>query len=755
MKRALILLLTTFLFTSSPVLAEFSECPPGETRYRPGGICQSTSPQEPHTKIEDYPLTCIPASSIKYSQTTTNPDSIPSSVVVNLSVDLSQAQLGGFGPDQDTVDISSSDQLAQQYLFNALFDKPVVTDPDTSSPRESFRTYWRLLNSYQQATAKAIYLDYAKPSAINQFLRILPTLDPQVNFFPIISYIINDPQLSLSSTMDLLRTASQVFSLNIDFSEARKALQNDEVHLRRNMNNHTIIYQYKNKEEEISARELASKLPLCLRTTPVCKNYQTKYSHLNSKTKAAYDALLPFNFDNTQGYLVFKNKAIEENLPFLKAINQGINERHTGLIYTLSPGWMQTDIQSQLIKIESGLLLPNTVVGHASKYLCSSTPQELLSYVSSPLTYPSQTELTQPIVFTDLQQTGKKQIDTESSCQGEGQYGYYCSTYTSQESCQESTYNCTWISKPIYEYTYSAEGKGSPLIVLNSPLVTNITNSIVSGATSLYKMLLPHGASEPEKRFIDAPTSDFSASSSQPNSSVSVTTSDGSNTIPIYRESNLAQDSLCLLQNEWLIPEGIQKYSPCSSLVPSPSISGDINCDQNAPAISYPGILKQKDAATLATNWLSGRGHHHVNECYNDVINRSLEAGIHPGFTLLIWLNESNASNYQAFTTPLLDFGINLSDIKNDFDSQITRFLSLPQKYRDHYPFCFDHAHQQGYTDMQTFLHLFHSGHSGDSSDLQACLPNKNSTAYYNGLSNRWYWVAPNLPFPQYPTDMP
>ena len=574
MRHVLLSFLTILLFSVSPVFAATLDCPPGETRYRPGGECERTSPKEPHKIIDDYPLTCIPASSIKYTQTTTDPNTIPSQVIVDLTVDLSQAQLGGFGPSQSTVDFSTPDQLAQQYLFNALFDKP-VSMKDTTPGRESFRTYWRLLTSYQQATAKAIYLDQAKPHLANQIIKLLPKFVVDTNIFPIAKVIIEqvkDPEISFSAVKKIIKAINSLFTLKIDFNEVWTAIQNDEIYLKAQMNNHTITYlNSKDEEATIKAKDLAKKLdklgglyPGCLRTIPVCKNYQKRYLNLDPDTKAAYDALLPFNFDNTQGYLVLRNSVVEENIPFLKAIDQGLNERHTGLMYTLSPSWMQPDIKDQLVQFKSGNLSSSTIINKASSYICSSTPSELLGYFDAPKTYPNSSSLNQSITFDNIEQTKKKQVDTNEYCQGGFYYGYYCSTYTTQLTCQSSPYECTWIIEPIYEYTYTAKGKGDPIIVLNSPLVTNITNSIVSGTTSLWNMLLPSYAQKPEKRLIDAPTSDFTASSSQPNSSVSVITSDGSSTMPIYRESNLAQDSLCLLQNKWLIPEGLQRYSICS-----------------------------------------------------------------------------------------------------------------------------------------------------------------------------------------------
>lgn len=105
---------------------------------------------------------------------------------------------------------------------------------------------------------------------------------------------------------------------------------------------------------------------------------------------------------------------------------------------------------------------------------------------------------------------------------------------------------------------------------------------------------------------------------------------------------------------------------------PAPS-SGEINCNQNAPA-SNVGIDKD-NFVRLANNWHAGKNY--AAECFNDVVNKALCAGINPQFALWAWLHESGASNYSIANVE--DFGIHgqASAPPKNFDKQINYFLKL------------------------------------------------------------------------------
>ena len=121
-----------------------------------------------------------------------------------------------------------------------------------------------------------------------------------------------------------------------------------------------------------------------------------------------------------------------------------------------------------------------------------------------------------------------------------------------------------------------------------------------------------------------------------------------------------------------------------SSIVPPADLSmcvlkrntgdGTINCDPNAPENEVPGLRGGKENyIRVANQWWSGKSH--AEECFNDVVNRSLCAGINPLYSLWAWVHESAASNYDHGNVQ--DFGINDSSIENNFDAQIKVFLNL------------------------------------------------------------------------------
>lgn len=101
---------------------------------------------------------------------------------------------------------------------------------------------------------------------------------------------------------------------------------------------------------------------------------------------------------------------------------------------------------------------------------------------------------------------------------------------------------------------------------------------------------------------------------------------------------------------------------------------GVINCDQNAPENEVPGLRGGKENYfRIAEEWWEGKNY--AKECFNDVVNRSLCAGVNPLYSLWAWVHESDASNYDH--GPIQDFGINDSSIQNNFDAQIKNFLQL------------------------------------------------------------------------------
>lgn len=101
---------------------------------------------------------------------------------------------------------------------------------------------------------------------------------------------------------------------------------------------------------------------------------------------------------------------------------------------------------------------------------------------------------------------------------------------------------------------------------------------------------------------------------------------------------------------------------------------GEINCDMNAPENEVPGLISKENYIKKNNQWTSGKNY--AEECFNDVVNRSLCAGINPLYSLWAWMHESNASNYESGNL-VQDFGINDNSIAENFDAQIKVFLNL------------------------------------------------------------------------------
>jgi hypothetical protein len=161
--------------------------------------------------------------------------------------------------------------------------------------------------------------------------------------------------------------------------------------------------------------------------------------------------------------------------------------------------------------------------------------------------------------------------------------------------------------------------------------------------------------------------------------------------------------------------------------------SGEVDCNQSASSPSLKRILNKQQTFQLALDWIGGQSGNHVLECYNDVIGKAKSAGVNAALTLLIWLNESNASNYDLSPA---DFGIRALD-NEGFNAQITRFLNLPSSYRGNYPACFGKGN-----DTISFLRIFMSGNCTDQEGLN----------YANGIVGKWNYVT-SCPFPQSPNS--
>lgn len=213
--------------------------------------------------------------------------------------------------------------------------------------------------------------------------------------------------------------------------------------------------------------------------------------------------------------------------------------------------------------------------------------------------------------------------------------------------------------------------------------------------------------------------------------------------------------------------------NPPPSAVANPFES--IDCPTSIPSLASPGsgiICSVDDFCTtpdsavpsewlgqikitaidLARRWVSTGGENsNISNCYNDTVVRSLSAGINPIYSLAIWIQESDASNYDSNVTmcdpaypsrTVQDFGINNLNFPGNYDAQIKQWLRLPYVYPVNYPQCFTDG-----CNLATFSRVYQQGVSAD------CSLNSAAIAYATKTLNTMRLIWPACQ-PLYPTDL-
>jgi hypothetical protein len=281
------------------------------------------------------------------------------------------------------------------------------------------------------------------------------------------------------------------------------------------------------------------------------------------------------------------------------------------------------------------------------------------------------------------------------------------------------------------------ECKKSPTITFpintKTPYADQVWNKLVSGSTSIFRRIFPKTSSvSPVFGIHDIPGS----------TRVTYTSTNG--TSLAYSEGDLYFPHIGGIEEYFLkaIQTALRPKGFGEKIIsgqPNPGYTGPINCNQSAPAVNLPKTINVNVMYDIALRWVSGATGNHVKECYNDVAGRSVSGGINPAFAFTIWLNESNASNYNV---SVQDFGINDSSVYRDFNKQITRFLSLASNPK--YVECMNNPAWN--TPMEGFLSVFRTG---------KCDPNDPRVIFYiNAIKPVFSWVAPGCSFPTSPTDM-
>ena len=241
---------------------------------------------------------------------------------------------------------------------------------------------------------------------------------------------------------------------------------------------------------------------------------------------------------------------------------------------------------------------------------------------------------------------------------------------------------------------WSVEGikHGKTLNVLNNPKQTDIKEAVVNNDQySFYKMILPDDVDKTIDASIDAPIARnfVSYRLDAVSAGNTATAPNGNSEIlnpaePINRVNNLAQDSVHLLQNCWMVPKQMQNSPRCIPL-PTPTPPDSDKCpavEDSAVDAKYLGTFKSHFIG-LADSWTTscpGPENNLAEECYNYVASESKKAGVNPAFALTMWLEESGASNYCYLGETAQDFGINLANLYQDIVGQLEIFLNMAQE---------------------------------------------------------------------------
>lgn len=254
----------------------------------------------------------------------------------------------------------------------------------------------------------------------------------------------------------------------------------------------------------------------------------------------------------------------------------------------------------------------------------------------------------------------------------------------------------------------------------NTPKADDIWSQTVAGPQSIFKRMFPKTNVEGGVgQIIDIPGS---TSITYSGSGVSQQNTD----LKFPHIGGISEYFLKGIQTA-LRPKG---YGEPITFAPVTNVAtGKVDCDQSAPEIKLPYTISKEALNQRALN-RSGEGNH-ILECYNDVVRKSLAAGISPAYTLFLWFNESGGSNYNI---SVQDFGINSTSVVG-FTAQINSFLEKPSAYKLNYPECFGKG-----DDTAAFWAIYLTGH---------CTPDAGKP-YTDLFTVLWSSVS-QCPIPKYP----
>lgn len=297
---------------------------------------------------------------------------------------------------------------------------------------------------------------------------------------------------------------------------------------------------------------------------------------------------------------------------------------------------------------------------------------------------------------------------------------------------------------------------------VNTPKADEIWDRFVAGDMAIFKRIYPKvGPNTPVTKILDIPAETSATYQSETGISSAGTIQNtqalagdpfknnvGSGTLYFPHIGSVEDYFLKGIQTA-LRPKGVSESSEEPGTTPPEPPTTQVNC-QNVPDSALPSFYLgsfKENAIRICNEW-DRRGQSNGATCYNDVVSRALTAGINPTFALAIWAHESACSNYTASSLAWEDFGIHTAGNPEDFQSQITGFLSIwsnSNPYEASYPACFTSLRARGWTDMQIAMEIFWKG----SSNCQAfSIP-----SYFNEIAKSSWSYLTNCPMPSNPTD--
>lgn len=314
--------------------------------------------------------------------------------------DVRDAEMGSYGPNTEAINTYSTDFLAQNYLYNALFARP---DNLSDTNREAYRTYWRLLPASNQANLRSFVMNMANEGQIEN-----------IHF----DYTDTTGQPKQTDFITLFNALSKQVTLFWHFPFIRLGCLTD----------YPVCPEYAQATQELKPvlqdlLNTASQLNIP-GANALINTYFSVAAAFGGDLDGPYAAITPLDFSSTRGYIVKKKDEFEEqmyhmenydeklidqlnaprygtnkprltnisreSLPYVGAIYQGLLSPKFGMLPSWQPQWIVDKYTSP--EGISDYKLGNTPsdlpeVKIAQKNLLQRIKDELDAFIANPLSW--------------------------------------------------------------------------------------------------------------------------------------------------------------------------------------------------------------------------------------------------------------------------------------------------------------------------------------------------------------------------------